>query len=96
MHDHVYIHIHIYIYIYMHTHAHVIHMCMYVMILITNITFIILRELAEGRAKLGRRYLPSATCLLRPQLCYACFVVSRITIICCMIRHVRRPPALDK
>ena len=34
---------------------------------------------------LGRPYLSSATCLMRPLLFYACFVVSGITIICHMI-----------
>ena len=36
---------------------------------------------------LGRRYLSDATCLIRPHLFYACFVVSRITIICYIVRQ---------
>ena len=30
----------------------------------------------------GRHYLSNAACLIRPRLVYACFVVSRISIIC--------------
>ena len=30
----------------------------------------------------GWQYLSNATCLMRPQLLYACFVASRITILC--------------
>ena len=40
-----------------------------------------------AKAALGWHYLSTATCLMRPHSCYACFVVSRITIICHMIRH---------
>ena len=37
---------------------------------------------------LGWHYLSNATCLIRPRMFYMCFfVVSRITIICHMIRH---------
>ena len=32
-------------------------------------------------------YLSNATCLIRLHLFYACFVVSRITIICYSIHH---------
>ena len=35
----------------------------------------------------GRHYLSNATCLIRPHLFFACFVASRITITCYMIRH---------
>ena len=44
-------------------------------------------ELPGGEPSFGRRYLSNATCLMRPCLFYACFVVSRITIICYTIRH---------
>ena len=37
---------------------------------------------------LGQHYLSNATCLIRPPLCYVCFVVSRSTIHCCIIRLV--------
>ena len=37
--------------------------------------------------KIGQHYLSNATCLMRPRSVHACFVVSRITIICCGIRH---------
>ena len=37
--------------------------------------------------QVGRRYLSKATCLTRPRSLYACFVVSRITILCEMICH---------
>ena len=45
---------------------------------------------------LGWHYLSNATCLIQPHLFYACFVVSRITTLCYMIRHFRRKPALDE
>ena len=35
----------------------------------------------------GWRYLSKAPCLVRPRLFYVFLVVSRITIICCMIRQ---------
>ena len=35
----------------------------------------------------GWHYLSNATCVVRPRLSYAFFVVSRITIICYVIRH---------
>ena len=34
-----------------------------------------------------RHYLSHAACLIRPRFCYACFAVSRIAILCYMIRH---------
>ena len=45
---------------------------------------------------LGWHYFSNATCLIRPHSFYACFVVSRITIIHQLIRHFWRTPALDK
>ena len=47
-------------------------------------------------ANLGRHYLSNATCLTRPRLFNACFVASRITIICQNVRHCWRTPALDE
>ena len=44
----------------------------------------------------GWRHLSNATCLTRPHVFYACFVVSRITAFRYMIRHVWRTPASDK
>ena len=44
----------------------------------------------------GWHYLSNATCLVRPRLFYACFVVSRTTIIRYMILHFSRTPVLDK
>ena len=35
----------------------------------------------------GWHYLSNVTCLIRLHLFYACFVVSRITIMCYIIRH---------
>ena len=35
----------------------------------------------------GRHYLSNATCLRRPRLLHACLVVSRIAILCNIIRH---------
>ena len=38
--------------------------------------------------RLGWHYLSDATCLMRPRVFhYVCFVVSRITIMCCIIHH---------
>ena len=45
---------------------------------------------------LGWHYLSNATCLIRPHVFYALFIVSRIIIICYIIRHCRRTHALDK
>ena len=39
-------------------------------------------------AIVGWRYLSNATCRMRPSLFYAFVVVSRIAIICEIIRHV--------
>ena len=36
----------------------------------------------------GRHYLSNATCLTRPRLLYALFVVSRSTIMRCIVPHV--------
>ena len=43
----------------------------------------------------GWHYLSNATCLTRPRLFYACFVVSGIAKTCYIFRHFRRTPALD-
>ena len=40
-----------------------------------------------NRTYLEWHYLSNATCQIRPHLCYACFVVSRTTMICCFLRH---------
>ena len=50
---------------------------------------------------LGWHYLSNASCLIRPRLFYACFVVSRIAILCYIICHywrntVFRQVVLDK
>ena len=39
------------------------------------------------RGGFGWHYWSNATCLIRPHLFYACFVVSRITIICHILRN---------
>ena len=44
----------------------------------------------------GWHYLSDATCLIRPRLFYALFIVSRITTLCQIIRNVWRTHALDK
>ena len=41
-------------------------------------------------------YLSNATCLTRHRLFYALLVASRITVICKIVRHFWRKPALDK
>ena len=43
----------------------------------------------------GEDYSSDATCLTRPRLFHVFLVVSRTIIICCMIRHLKKP-ALDK
>ena len=48
------------------------------------------------QSPLGWHYLSNATCLMQPRLFYAFLVVSRITIICHILRHFWRTPALDK
>ena len=42
----------------------------------------------------GWHYLSNATCLIWHHLLYACFLMSRITIVCHIIRHFWRTPAL--
>ena len=37
---------------------------------------------------IGWHYLSNDTCLIRPPLFYVCFVVSRIAIICSILRRV--------
>ena len=46
--------------------------------------------------KVGWHYLSNATCLMRPPWLYVCFVVSRIMLICRMLRQCWRTHALDK
>ena len=41
---------------------------------------------------IGWHYLSNTTCLIRPHLLYALFVVSMITIICQTIRHFEEDP----
>ena len=48
------------------------------------------------KAAFGWHYLSNATRLMRPRLFYACFVVSRTTTICYIIRHFWRKTVLDK
>ena len=36
----------------------------------------------------GTTYLSNATCLIQPQLCYALLMVSRIIMMCYIIRHL--------
>ena len=50
----------------------------------------------QASAYFGWHYLSKATCLIRPCLCYALFVVSKSTIIRHILRHFWRKPALDK
>ena len=42
----------------------------------------------SNKRTVGCHYLSNATCLTRPQLFCACFVVSRTSIICHSVRHV--------
>ena len=43
--------------------------------------------LVQAVVPFGRHYLSNATCLIRPHLFYAFFVVSTITMHCYMVRH---------
>ena len=45
-------------------------------------------ERARSQSCFGWHYLSNATCLMRPRLFYARFLVSRGTIICYIIRHL--------
>ena len=48
------------------------------------------RGYGELRIDVGWNYLSDATCLMRPHLFCACFVVSRVTMICYIIRNFWR------
>ena len=52
--------------------------------LVVNVQVVLV--VPEGILVMGWHYLSNATCLIRPHLLYACFVVSRI-ISCYIIRH---------
>ena len=60
-----------------------IHICIYIYIYIYS-------------PAVGRHCLSNATCLTRPRLFYASFIMSRIAIVCQLIRPFWRTPALDK
>ena len=45
------------------------------------------RTRRNAEMSLGWHYSSNATCLMRPHLFYAFFVVSRITMTCYIIRH---------
>ena len=51
------------------------------------------RKIGRTSRPLGWHYLSNDTCLIRPRLLCAFFVVSRITIISCILRHFRRKQA---
>ena len=75
----MHIHIHVYIYIYTHTYKH-------------SATAMSTRPIIRTSASawpptFGWPYLSIATCLMRPRLFYALFVVSRITMICYILHH---------
>ena len=42
---------------------------------------------AAAAAPFGWHYLPNGTCLIQPHSCYVFLVVSRINVICYIIRH---------
>ena len=58
------------------------------------------RQRAHSLPSFGWHYLSDATCLMRPRLFYVLFAVSRITVICCNIHHLKksyvRQVVLDK
>ena len=46
------------------------------------------RKRKSPKGSFGWHHLSNARCRMRPHLFHARFVVSRVTIICCIIRHV--------
>ena len=71
------------VYIYIYTYIHVHNLYVHTKLCVCNITF-------------GWHYLSNATCLIRPRVFYACFVVSGSTTTCCIIRHFEETCCLDK
>ena len=74
----VYMYIHIYIYIYIYTH-YMLHASI---MLYYELSLLAARLLVLDRALIGRHYLSSATCQIRPHSLYALFIVSRIITLC--------------
>ena len=51
---------------------------------------------SQNGVVIGWHYLSNATCLMRPRLFRAFFVPSMSTIMCYILHHCWRTPALDK
>ena len=67
--------------------------CVFVCVSVCFVTGRLVRQTSS----FGRQYFSNATtCLIRPHLSHALFIVSGITIIWKIIRQVGRTPALDK
>ena len=92
MHTYIIIYIYIYIYIYPRPRKKGSSSCrVYIYIYIYMFIYRAQARIPETRLfrapalpcpSFGWHYLSNATCLIWPCLLYACFVVSRITIIC--------------
>ena len=94
----IYIYVVIYICIYTYTHLSVslsLSIYTYVYIYIYTHTHTYWYK-SSCEAHIGWHNLSNAACPMRPRLFYALFVVSRITIICYVIRRFWRKHALDK
>ena len=87
MYIHIYIYIHC-IYIYIHVYIYV---CVYIYIY-RHSELPLRRDADEESAHVlfGQHYLTNATCLMRPHSSCACFVVSRISVICQIVCHLDR------
>ena len=86
----VYICIYVCIYVYIYIYIYILHIYIYIYVCHRATTEAPLlggyRELIKG-CELGWHYLSNTTCLIRPPL-YVFFVVSRMIIICYIIRRV--------
>ena len=97
----IYIYTHIiYIYIYIHRYTHNIHICIYIYRErereIDRYRYICCQPRGGEAARFAWHYLSNGTCLIRPLSFHACLVASRSAIVCYVIRHSRRKPALAK
>ena len=88
----IYVYTCIYIYIYMYRERERDHVNIIIIIIINH--DMITSSCGAGPPPrsvgvvLGWHYLSNATCLIRPHLLYALFIVSRVIISCHIIRHV--------
>ena len=67
-----------------------------IVIIIIIIVIIVIVIVIISFVTIGRHYLSNATCLMQPHVFCACFVVSRSTILCYILRQFWRTSVLDK